>query len=155
MEHNEYVSGLRKFADFLEAHPELGVPVEQRFNVFPRPPQEEIRAHAAKACHTLGHTKKEEFNDSIQLVGEVAGFKLLVWYNREQICERVELGRKTVPATPRTQEIIIKEAVAEHEEVIWGWKCQPILGNPAKVEVPADASALTAGGTPILEAEYV
>jgi hypothetical protein len=154
MEHAAYVSGLRQLADFLEAHPDLGVPVETRFNVFPSPPDDEIRAHAARTCHILGKVKKEEYNDSIQLVGDVAGFTFLAWYNREQICERVEIGRKIVPATPRIEKTIIEEAVAEHEEVVYGWKCQPILGRPASVEL-AEPPALTDGGTPILEAEYV
>ena len=130
MDLKEYANGLRTLAALIEAHPEIGVPLETTFNIFPRVPEEDIRAHAAHTAKALGFVKKEEFGSDIQLVAEVGAFSLKVWYSREQICERVELGRKLVPARPRIEETIIKEAIAEHEEIVYGWKCQPILGKP-------------------------
>jgi hypothetical protein len=114
-----------------------------------------VQDHAAKVVHALGRVEKEEFGDSLKLCALIGGFKYQVWYPRDLICEKVELRRKIIPATPRIVETVVKEAVEEHEEIVYGWKCQPILGKPASVEIPVDAPALTDDGTPILEAEYV
>ena len=152
MTHAQYADSLRQVAEFIEAHPEIALPTENRLNVFPRVDCDEVKNHAARTAHALRHVKKEEFGDHIQLVADFGGFTYQVWYPRDQICERIEVGRKVVPAKP--QETIIHEAVPEHEEVVYGWKCQPILGKPA-VEVPREQPALTAGSVPLLEAEYV
>jgi hypothetical protein len=132
--HSEYANGLRAVADFIESHPEIKVPIsDPSFSVFPSVGKDEVRDHAAKVVHALGRVEKEEFGDSIQLCALIGGFKYQVWYPRDQICEKVELGRKIIPATPRIVETVVKEAVEEHEEIVYGWKCQPILGEtPAK-----------------------
>ena len=125
MTHAEYVAGLRAVADFIEAYPELGTPVEQQLNIFPRWPEKDVKENAAQAVHAFGKIKKDSYNDDIILCGYVSGFQIRLWVPRDQICERIELERKIVPAEPEKTFVI--PARPEIEQVVYGWKCAPIL----------------------------
>jgi hypothetical protein len=66
----------------------------------------------------LGGAKKFASDWSFYVVGkrdgvEVTGFAR----DRGEVCERVVVGKRTVPAAP------------EHEEEIVEWKCSPLLGE--------------------------
>jgi hypothetical protein len=125
MTHAEYVAGLRAVADFIEAHPELGTPVEQQLNIFPRVLEEEVKEHAAKAIHAVGKVTKSDYDSDIILQGIISGFALRFWYPRSAVCERIELERKIVPAEP--EKTVVIPARPEIEQVVYGWKCAPIL----------------------------
>jgi hypothetical protein len=127
MTHKEFADGLREFAEFIELHEEIPVPSGQTFHANARDIDKAAqRAHAAMVAKAFGHSNKEEYEQSMQITHRFnAVVKMEVWYDRDALCERVELERKIIPAVPETT--IVKPAVPEHEEIVYGWKCAPIL----------------------------
>ena len=114
---HEVITRLREFADFLEANPEAPAPWADciRFDVFALSKQEFVRY--AKVIG--GHLQKVPGYSGVMVLRRLFG-KIQYDINvaREQVCERVVVGKKTVAAV---------EAVPEHEEEITEWRCTSIL----------------------------
>ena len=127
MEHSKYVSGLRAVADFLEAHPELGTPLDVQFPIFFHGKDAEVRSHAAMAAHVFGRTDKEDFGGYLQLVANISGFKFEMWYPRNALCRQVlvrtdYISEKVIPASP-------ERVIPAQEIPIYEWRCDPILAH--------------------------
>jgi hypothetical protein len=112
---SEYVRALRALADFLEARPTL-VPATNGFNVM-LDTKEELIEHAK-----TGSWKKEWFDEWFALRQEFGqdefGRKILyldVNLPREQVCRKVFLGKRTIPARD-------EQVVDEFE-----WQCDDLV----------------------------
>jgi hypothetical protein len=127
MEHSKYVSGLRAVADFLEAHPELGTPLEVSFSIFFHGEDAEAKAHAAMASHAFGRVDKSDFEEYLQLIARVSGFKFEMWYPRKALCRQVlvrtnSIPEQVIPALP-------ERLIPAQEIPVYEWRCDPILAS--------------------------
>lgn len=65
----------------------------------------------------------------------LGSIKVVALVSREQICERVEVGRRTVteevpdPEVMKVAERDAPRVSVEHEVVDYEWRCSPILGD--------------------------
>jgi hypothetical protein len=118
---SEYAKGLRELADFVELHPEFGEPYQYEFNLFG-----EGKDALSKFVGASGTVKKDT-DDNFFFVTKKFSGKVRLNFNvrHENICEKVEIGRKIVPA----HEEMIVPAQPEHEEIQYAWKCPHILGE--------------------------
>jgi hypothetical protein len=117
----EYVSGLRKIADFFEERPSLKVPSSLQFDVWCDDREEMI-----EAAKIAGTTEKIWQGDWLYLRKSFADH-VSVDFNlrRNALCEKVSKGMKSVPETiipAKPEEIIPAHEVEEFE-----WKCPESL----------------------------
>jgi hypothetical protein len=124
MTNQELVAGLRGLADFYEQNPELELP-----NGFDRLDVWLNKDNAAAAIRRLvkvvGKVEKINFGNSIAFRTCVAGFVLDFNVQREVVCERVQIGTKTIPE--RIIAAVAEEIVPEHEEPVYAWECGSLL----------------------------
>lgn len=126
----EVIKAYREAADWLEAHPELPTMYVGNMGVFHMGDQKVTAPIVAKA---MGHVVKDFHDSSIHLnkyfgpdkLGNIAAV-----LDRDQVCERVQTGTKTIPAT---EERIIP-AEPEKEVPVYEWKCGSIFGAAEKEE---------------------
>ena len=147
-DNTEFVRDLRLMADVLEAHPEFGTPCGYlTVSIFPHANNPKL--HAATAIRSLGNVNKIYDGEDFRLEKKVGMHTLWLWYQRQEICQRVVIGRELVPAQPER----VIAATPEHEREIVEWACSPVLGKPA-VEIDATPELLNTQA-PQLEADYV
>ena len=93
MKREEFITGLRDAADFLEAHPALETPFGRlAVNVFVDT-KEELAEYARTAAWKKGG------NDSyFWLKRDIGSLSYEVNINREQVCRRIVVGTDTIPA---------------------------------------------------------
>ena len=111
----EVIQGLRELADFLERNPTVPTPYAGvTVDVFPRD-REELRQVAAaasweKVYSTNWFWLQKDFS---------GGVSLHVDLERDQVCRRVVVGQRTIPAQPAQPEQLVDEVE---------WMCDdPIL----------------------------
>lgn len=127
-----YTTGLRQLADLLDANPVIPLPYPGSTTWAP-----------PMAIHTFDRdtliatiralppgTWDKHYGDGplgFDLTGSLAGLRVRVSGNREDVCERVVVGTETVtvPAEPA------REATPERVETVEvvEWKCSPILAD--------------------------
>lgn len=131
----EYVTGLRKLADFIESlnvtEAEQGeVPVMSGF-WFGHKLQGFVHSKEDIAiwARTLGSFEKQFDSNYLELNKRFSeNVSIEVNVTRNVICERVVVGKKTVPET-----YIPSKFVAEHEEEIVEWRCPEDLSLLRKI----------------------
>lgn len=118
---SEYAKGLRELADFVELHPEFGEPYQYEFNVFGTD-----KNALTKFVQASGNVMKDTDANFFFVTKKFSGgVRLNFNVRHENICEKVEIGRKIVPAREET----VLPAQPEHEEIQYSWKCPTILGE--------------------------
>jgi len=119
-EHQKFADGLRELARFVESHPEMAVPCEQTFYIFPK--KEEV----GKYARILGRSKKRVSDTYFDLVREFPpAAKIQVTWGRDEVCERVVVGTVTVEEPVMVQQGT-KTVTREKVE----WKCPKVLEPP-------------------------
>ncbi len=110
----EFVKGLREFADFLAAHPDLPVPVAGSHNAFAAD-----KAMLATIARTGVRWTKRAIDEWFYLsVSFTGGHTYDVNLSREQVCRKVVTGTRLVPA------------VAAREVEEYHWVCdEPLLAE--------------------------
>lgn len=117
-EQKEMVSSLRAFADFLETHPTVELK-DQRFLIY-YITREEIAQYAKLG----GWTKQYDGNDWFGLKRTFGSIELYVYTDRDQVCRKIVVGQREVPAMPATE--------ARTEDII-EWVCdESLLAELAK-----------------------
>jgi hypothetical protein len=151
--HQEFAQGLREVASFLESHPEVELP-ESTLHCY-RLYNKEVAATTARALSQGGRCDKVYEDTLVRLKRSFGPITLEYLGTRSNVCEQIRVGTKIVPEqyiAPRPA--VEAQVIPEHEEAVYEWRCSPLLGKPS-VEIPEETPALTDGGTPILEGEYV
>ena len=115
----EYVAGVRRFADWMEAHPEV-----------PAPPYVTVFAwghlhsatQAATLLRALGHADKEWQDNYLVIVHDFGGIELRAVFTRSNVCTRRVIG---------TEEVAERLLPAHTREIV-EWDCLPILTEDAR-----------------------
>jgi hypothetical protein len=114
-ETQQLARSLRDFADYVEKHPELRFASggEQTFYLFPRVDE------LSKVARAFGNAAKDVLGDSFFVLKKQIGvFTLQASWGREDVCERVVVGREMVeekvPSAYETR-------IVERDKV--EWKC--------------------------------
>ena len=123
----EYTKGLRDIADFIDAHPELGLPSSE-ISCYSMDEKKEAAMvlKAAAPC-------KKAYSDSLFVISKEFGpLTMKYYFNRKSVCTPRVVGVKVVPATPER----VIQAMPEHVVEIIEWDCEPILSAvPQEEEV--------------------
>jgi hypothetical protein len=126
----DYIAGLRQLADILEQHDDLPLPYSGAgthilWIAGVRPDHKGIAAAFARAIP--GTVAKSPRGTDLDLVGQIAGLKVKLIVDRDQLCKRVVVGTETVtvPAQPAVD--AQPEQVVEREIV--EWVCHPVLAD--------------------------
>lgn len=125
----ELVTSLRAVADLYEAHPDLPIPYLDPIHAFMSKEEAPVIAHA------LGRCEKIADDSFFRLRKKLGQLKLDFLVARDEVCERVVVGTKHVPALH----------IPAHEEDIVEWKCPKIMEPQL---LPAE------GGHELREAEF-
>lgn len=101
-----FIRSLRDCATFLEAHPTIGCPVYNVFNVF-------VDTKAELAAYARAASWEKTYNDSwFALVREFGpDLRLSINAHRSVVCRKVVTGTRIVPEQP------------ERVEEVFGWVC--------------------------------
>jgi hypothetical protein len=121
----DFISGLRQLAQVFESNPDMPIPGwSQEITIWPDK-LEDSKADAKKLLEVLGGTEKK-YDNLFELswnFGQMLKLRFLTY--RENICERVVVGKKVIPA----QEERVIPATEEYVEDIVEWKCSSILAS--------------------------
>ena len=133
----DYIAGMRRIADALEQNPDLVLPYEgdlSEFSVFTHTRQELVAW-----LRVLDGKRDKEVTDSaaygFKLHGQVEGFRVLVYGDREAVCTRVVKGTREVTrevADPEALAAVPTVTVTEIVEDV-EWVCEPILADREQV----------------------
>ena len=126
-----YVSGLRKWADILEAHPQVPLPfygTDSKSPVLINFGGEGTRDELAAARQAIGGQWEKTVDEAwLNLNGQLDGFYIQLYASRDAVCTRRVVG---------TEEREVEEEVrpAETRKVrkqvdVIEWDCHPILGG--------------------------
>ena len=113
----EMIQGLRGLATLLENHLEL--PVHSSVSVLGRAADKE---HLAACARAMGSVDKIMDNNYFNIRKSFGPITYEVYAPREEVCERVVVGTKHIPAS------FVPEQYSEaHEEEIIEWHCPEAL----------------------------
>lgn len=127
--HADYAAGLRLMADFIEAHPEIPVPLDVVASTFIHTEKDKQKKAAARIAKLLGYVNKGFYDASVYFTRQFSkGVGYQVWFDRDAVCERVVTGTKLIPA--REERIVPAEA-ARSEDIV-EWHCHSILSGGAE-----------------------
>lgn len=116
----QFVAGLRELADFYEQH-ECVPEFVSILNGFVDTAEQLVAARRA-----LGARKKELHGISDELIGFTRSFgplNLTIIAKREEVCQRVKVGEKIIPARPERT----LPAEPEKREPVYEWECPGLL----------------------------
>lgn len=139
MNRSDYIAGLRKLADLLENREELPLPYEGRLGAITmtfwgRAAREDLAA-AARALPTPLAKNDPAVGDYdadyYELAGDLDGVKVKLVAYREQVCERVVTGTRTVTEDVPDPDALAKVPTVTRTRVeeITEWRCHSILGD--------------------------
>lgn len=135
----EQIAALRGVIDWLEAHPEVPMPIAFDGSLYARDyggftwhVQGDQKAGLATIARALpGPVQKDAAsNGQFYLVGRVAGIRMLAIANRDEVCQRVVVGTREVeeevPA-PGAPTVTVTHVVEDVE-----WRCGSLLDGAAR-----------------------
>lgn len=109
MNNRQVAAGLREFADIIEDDPDLEHIGSVDIDLFPG--QKKHIATWAKALGSCEKFYRSEIFGLRKTLGGPEGLAVSVYVTRGQVCERVQVGTKVIPAQP------------EREIPVYEWKC--------------------------------
>lgn len=118
MDNKQYAAGLRKVADFLEAHTEVGHP-EQKLTIYAS--GEKLLLIARE----LGSFEKLADETFFNLQKDFEGITVEWFAYRSDVCKRVSKGIKVVPETVIPAKPT--QVIAAHEIEEFEWECPESL----------------------------
>lgn len=122
-EREDFIQALRDLADFFEQHPDVPAPRWQQsislFASYANP-----KADMAAVARAMGSAAKN-YSDELVTLRKPFGewLELTMHANRDEVCERVVVGTKIIPAEPKR---IIPAQPARTEDIV-EWHCTPLL----------------------------
>lgn len=136
MKKSEYVAALRELADFLEKR-EFPDSWKSSYGSDESYPNVYLSLFTynkddfSNFARMLGSFEKDASDSYLSCTRKLDNSMIIVHGYRDRICERVKVGTKIVPAT----EAKLIEAVPEHEEDIYEWKCPESFLDLKKEEI--------------------
>lgn len=126
---------LREAADLIAAHPELPTPcvwgygrgaVTVQWQLMNRDDAKDDQRAAAVAIRQAvgGEWSKEGYGQSFKLTRNLGTLSLEILADREQVCERIVVGTKTV-TVPAVEAQPAREVEVEDVE----WRCEQLLAG--------------------------
>ena len=117
----EYACTLRRLAEIYEAHENLKLPFHG--TVSPLVLYVHDRIDLDQVIAAFGGGDKVDDGNTIKYLPYCVGaFNFEIHVFKSGICERVRIGKKTIPA----EEEKFYPAQPEKEEEIYAWKCSPL-----------------------------
>lgn len=127
---HDYADGLRRLADFIDAHPDLFRDTcELTVNLFA-----ENREEFAEKARQLGSAEKVEMGGWYVLRKKFGPHRLDLNIAREYVCTQVQTGTRTV--SKPDPEVLATVPTVEVEEPVYEWQCPDSLLRPA-TKVPS------------------
>ena len=128
-QYQDFIDGLRKMADFLEAHQLTKLDGAYGVNMYARSP-EDLR----EAVRLLGSCEKKVNGDYLWFRKHFSPTVYLdVNCNHELVCKRVLKGTKVIPATEA--QVIEVPAKPERVEEVYEWICPDSILRPADLDI--------------------
>lgn len=132
----EQIAALRQAVDWFESHPEVPMPVDFNgtpyardfggFGIHITELADEAKPTLAAIARALpGKVEKQVRGGYFDLVGRVAGIRILVIAGRADVCKRIVTGTREVTEEvpdPSAPTITVTKTVEDVE-----WRCSPIL----------------------------
>lgn len=117
-----WLNGIRQMADFLEQHPDVPLPSDhQPVYIWGT----DAKRQLAAAALALGDAEKEADASFFSLVRRFGPIVYTVKACRENVCERVVVGTKTI-TTQVPPEGVEMLTVTSEEEIV-EWRCPPSI----------------------------
>lgn len=113
-----YIDGLRDLADWYAENSNIALP-DTNINVY----GENTKAEASKVLRALSPCDKDYTGEMFFLKRAFKGITLQFVFYRNQVCEPVVVGKKTILA--RT---IPEQVIPQREEDVVEWHCHSLLG---------------------------
>lgn len=145
MERTAYTNGLRAFADWLDAHPEVPLPNDGKSSFsalgsFVLDDDQARETLAAVARALPGKVDKDYSGESYMRVhGVVDGIHVSYVCNREAVCERVVVGQRTV-----SKEVPVAYEEREVTEDVVEWRCDDGIMRASERPGPDEAAGVSA-----------
>ena len=115
-ERADMIAGLRNLADFLEQTPEFDdfcLPLEVLSFA-------KGKMQLAATAKLIAPCIKQTCGDWFYFIRDFGGeVRIKACIERTALCEKVEVGKRIVPARPET----VLPATPEKEETVWEWVC--------------------------------
>lgn len=138
-------TGLRHLAQFIEANPKLAYMfrytlAQAGLNAHPRQYDADFDMAAqlaviARATLRAGGTVDKDINESWHNLNlAFSGVKVKALAYRDEVCERVQVGTKSVTRTVPDPSVEVPMVTVTEDEPVYVWECKPILAMAAKAE---------------------
>lgn len=124
------IQGLRKLADWIEAHPELPK-MDLDFSVYSFAGEEESKELATRFIKAMGTCEKIFDDTFFTLQKHFEDVNLRLVFFRNNVCEKKVVGYKPVPE--RVLEARPAQVIPAHEEPIYEYICPGSFLKDAKV----------------------
>lgn len=118
LQREEYCAGLEALAQFLRTNPQCKLPEQVNFIEYTW-----HKERVVEFAKTAGHVEKDYGEYYVAVLKHFGPINYGVRISRENVCERVVVGTKTIPG----REAYIVPAEPAHEEEIVKWECTPLL----------------------------
>lgn len=123
----EYAAGLRQLADMIEANPGIKAHyLTSSINVWYAFDREKMQEIIRAGLAAGAQVKKEYFESTATVELQFGSIKAAALTAREQLCERVVTGTKTVQV-PDPEHIPASVPLVEQVVDVVEWKCSPLL----------------------------
>lgn len=131
----DMIASLQALVNYFKANPEVPVPSYQSFWINDCSKEQLEAVAVSKRSKAMGNVRKNITEQSYMLhisIGDLDNLTLNYIAERENVCLRKQVGTRIVPAT--VEEVIIREAVPEHEEPVYEWECSSLLAPAPEPE---------------------
>lgn len=122
----QWIDGMRRLCDFLEAHPEIPVTFPEsviaNVNQYGSEDRSPAKDRLAAIARLPGRWTKDSDGESFQIKRKFGPHKLLVFANHNEVCERVtrtETVTREVPDPDKLAEVPTVTVTEEVEHVEW------------------------------------
>lgn len=122
----EQAAGLRALADLIEANPELNAHVDRIYGFHPK----SAEAQAAIARAGLRHgakVEKDVWEKQHNIVLKWGPVHVHALADREDVCERVQVGEETVTSTVPDPTVVVPTVEVTETVPVYEWQCRPLL----------------------------
>ena len=140
-EREAYISGLRKLADALEAHPEVPLPtsgsrMHLSWNLWDDSAREQMAAVARGIPCRWAKETRDGYDGGpayFDLTASLDGLRLKVTAERDSVCTRVVTGTREVTETVKDPDALAAVPEVEVTRTVEDveWQCHPLLSGSA------------------------